>query len=117
MQHVSIRTFDNWRAISYYFICPSRRASRRKLEIGVGEEKRAAFLLRDDYYDDNNNNNIVKFLRDSFESPFLPTLIANVSETIFSPFSCIYIYIRFNFAKYEIKEKEEGDTPGVFRVR
>lgn len=119
MQHVSIRTFDNWRAISYYFICPSRRASRRKLEIGVGEEKRAAFLLRDDYYDDNNNNNIVKFLRDSFESPsFLANFNCQCFERrpSFRPFR-VYIYIRFNFAKYEIKEKEEGDTPGVFRVR
>lgn len=86
---------------------------------GRTKEKRAAFLLRDDYYDDNNNNNIVKFLRDSFESPsFLANFNCQCFERrpSFRPFR-VYIYIRFNFAKYEIKEKEEGDTPGVFRVR
>lgn len=49
MQHVSIRTFDNWSAVSYYFICSSRDlveclVANQRLGGGGNERKREAFF-------------------------------------------------------------------------
>lgn len=99
MQHVSIRTFDNWRAISYYFICPSRRASRRKLEIGVGEERKKS--VQRFYYAMIITMIIIIIISLNFFEilsnlpPFLPTLIANVSngDHLFALFVYIYTFV------------------------
>lgn len=99
MQHVSIRTFDNWRAISYYFICPSRRASRRKYwRLGWGKNERKACSVF--------NAMIITMIiiiiisLNFFEilsnlPPFLPTLIANVSngDHLFALFVYIYTFV------------------------